>query len=226
MSSEAPPAPTRMWPAATSLAALVFKIVTVEEFGAGAMHHLAEGAFVLLAAAAVHGLHPGQPRGARLVLFFGMLAWLLDALNVRTGRFELEGLLWCATHGALAWQLGRALAPKRPVGRAELACAAACYLAAGVACADFYSVLLANDPQGLRAIPEGSVPDYPTLLYFSFVTMATLGYGDVVPASPFFRAAAILQSLFGVLFIAVVMARVVALELSGAAPTQRSGDTP
>jgi len=47
--------------------------------------------------------------------------------------------------------------------------------------------------------------------YFSFVTLSTLGYGDVTPLSRFTRAWAILEAVIGQLYLAVVVARVVAL---------------
>ena len=47
--------------------------------------------------------------------------------------------------------------------------------------------------------------------YFSFVTLSTLGYGDVTPLTRFARAWAILEAVIGQLYLAVVVARVVAL---------------
>jgi len=48
-------------------------------------------------------------------------------------------------------------------------------------------------------------------VYFSFVTLATLGYGDVVPVSDVARGLAILESVAGQLYLAVLVARLVAL---------------
>jgi voltage-gated potassium channel Kch len=48
-------------------------------------------------------------------------------------------------------------------------------------------------------------------LYFSFVTLATLGYGDIVPRSDVARGLAILEGVGGQLFLAVMVARLVSL---------------
>lgn len=48
-------------------------------------------------------------------------------------------------------------------------------------------------------------------IYFSFVTIATLGYGDVVPTSPPARGLAIVEALTGQMYLAVLVARLVAL---------------
>lgn len=52
------------------------------------------------------------------------------------------------------------------------------------------------------------------LLYLSFVTMTTLGYGDLVPLSPLAQTACYLQAVFGQFFLAVLVARLVTLYLA------------
>lgn len=44
------------------------------------------------------------------------------------------------------------------------------------------------------------------LFYFSYVTLTTLGYGDITPVSPVAKAFAILESISGTLFMAVLIA--------------------
>lgn len=51
-------------------------------------------------------------------------------------------------------------------------------------------------------------------LYFSFVTLSTVGYGDIVPVSRAARVLAVMESLAGTLFVAVFIARLVALYTS------------
>lgn len=51
------------------------------------------------------------------------------------------------------------------------------------------------------------------LLYFSFVTLTTVGYGDITAVHPVARSLAMLEALTGQLFIAITLARLVALEV-------------
>jgi hypothetical protein len=51
----------------------------------------------------------------------------------------------------------------------------------------------------------------PDLMYFSFVTLATLGYGDVTAVGKAARALAQVEALAGMLYIAVFMARLVTM---------------
>jgi len=54
-----------------------------------------------------------------------------------------------------------------------------------------------------------------TLLYYSFVTLTTLGYGDIVPASAIARSLAATEALLGPLYVAVLVSALVGLHLSG-----------
>jgi voltage-gated potassium channel len=56
----------------------------------------------------------------------------------------------------------------------------------------------------------GDVPTKPNdFLYFGFVTFATLGYGDFVPLKPYSKSLAILISVSGQLYVAVIIALLV-----------------
>lgn len=56
-------------------------------------------------------------------------------------------------------------------------------------------------------------------VYFSFVTLSTLGYGDIVPVSPMARGLAVGEAIFGQLYLAVLVARLVG---GYAAPTKKN----
>jgi voltage-gated potassium channel Kch len=48
-------------------------------------------------------------------------------------------------------------------------------------------------------------------IYFSFVTLATLGYGDIVPRTDVARSLAVVEAVGGQLFLVVLVARLVSL---------------
>ncbi|MCZ6684009.1 MAG: ion channel [Planctomycetota bacterium] len=50
-------------------------------------------------------------------------------------------------------------------------------------------------------------------IYYSLVTMTTLGYGDIVPTSPAARMSAAVQAFVGQLYLAVLVARLVAMHI-------------
>jgi hypothetical protein len=54
---------------------------------------------------------------------------------------------------------------------------------------------------------------FGSLLYFSFVTLTSVGYGDIVPVNPFARSMANLEAVIGQLYPATLLARLVTLHL-------------
>ena len=66
---------------------------------------------------------------------------------------------------------------------------------------------------GMPGAFNGLSPDHDLrfidLLYFSFVTLTTLGYGDVTPATPFARALAYLQAVTGTMYMALLVASLI-----------------
>ena len=50
-------------------------------------------------------------------------------------------------------------------------------------------------------------------IYFSFTTLTTLGYGDITPQTPAVQSYAIIQAACGQIFLAVIVARLIALQI-------------
>lgn len=55
----------------------------------------------------------------------------------------------------------------------------------------------------------GVAPQWQQLVYFSFVTLATLGYGDVLPLNAWARSLATVEGMVGVLYVALIMGRLI-----------------
>ena len=66
-----------------------------------------------------------------------------------------------------------------------------------------------------HAIIDNAYPDqtiiWQQIIYFSLTTLTTTGYGDILPVGPWARAFANLESVIGVLYLAILMARLVSL---------------
>lgn len=75
------------------------------------------------------------------------------------------------------------------------------YMLIGMSFGLSYGLLDAFDPPGL--IPEGQ--GISGAVYYSFVTLATLGYGDVLPGNDIARAFAIAEALIGQLYLVGVV---------------------
>jgi hypothetical protein len=121
----------------------------------------------------------------------------------------------------LVWILARFLSIARIITRDVLYAATAIYLLLGAVFVPLYGMLETLAPGALR---DGSAPEaaiqWQQLVYFSYTTLTTAGYGDVLPISWWARSLANLEMIVGVLYITVVMARLVALYTS-----ERQGET-
>jgi len=89
------------------------------------------------------------------------------------------------------------------------------YLMLGFAFGCIYYLLEILIPGCFSVNVTNLAGDPPDLMYFSFVTLATLGYGDITPVAKVSRALAEVEALAGMLYIAVFMARLVSMAGSG-----------
>jgi hypothetical protein len=87
------------------------------------------------------------------------------------------------------------------------------YFFLGFMWAFFFLFLEAVQP-GSFQMAQGQSADAGQFLYFSFVTMTTLGYGDMTPIASGARSLAVLSAVMGQLYLAVTIARLVGMHIS------------
>lgn len=94
--------------------------------------------------------------------------------------------------------------------------AIAVYLLLGLLWAFAYTLLDLYIPDSFSETVKNTVHGsrFQQLVYFSFVTLTTVGYGDMAPIAPVSRSLAITEAIVGQMYLAVVLARMVSLELS------------
>jgi hypothetical protein len=106
----------------------------------------------------------------------------------------------------------------------NVVCASLCiYLLLGIVWALAYSTTFLFDEGAFKSTVAGVGPltvfhmgsgGAMPVLYFSFCTLTTLGYGDIVPISPMARALAAVEALTGQLYLAVLVSRLVGLHIA------------
>jgi hypothetical protein len=91
----------------------------------------------------------------------------------------------------------------------------AIYLLLGLIWALLYLLTMEFSPAVFNGIEAGSWEDnYSDVVYFSFVTLTTLGYGDITPAMPISRVLTYLEAIVGVFYIAIVVASLIGAVLN------------
>jgi hypothetical protein len=160
----------------------------------------------------------------------GKLRMVLVGLGICLAEL-LRGLYWSGTAVWLApWAmlgsaimiglllmlvLTRVFSPG-PVTRQRIEGAVAAYLLFGLAWAQLYEAVEVLAP-GAFGLPKGEIPVggwFSPLLYFSFVTLTTVGYGDIQPVHPVVRSLAMFEALVGQLYPAVLIGRLVSLRVT------------
>ena len=91
----------------------------------------------------------------------------------------------------------------------------ATFLLLGVMFAQGYELVAMVEPGAFQVLGAPATYDtmLPKFLCYSFTTLTTLGYGDITPIHPYARSLAVLESLAGVIYPAVLIARLVSLDV-------------
>ena len=131
---------------------------------------------------------------------------LLD-LKLIAGSWLIMGL-------TLGWVVARAVFAAGRITYHRVMGAVLLYLTVAVIFAALFTFVGTLVPKAFAGM---AVQDSPALasnlIYFSFATMTTTGYGDVSPVHPIARSLCNLEAVFGQLYPATLLARLVTLEL-------------
>ncbi|ACK51165.1 Ion transport 2 domain protein [Methylocella silvestris BL2] len=89
------------------------------------------------------------------------------------------------------------------------------YLTIGMTFAGLFTVVALASPGAISNLDATEMRGLASrVIYFSFTTLTSVGYGDIVPVHPVARSLANLEAIVGQLFPATLLARLVTLELS------------
>jgi voltage-gated potassium channel len=133
----------------------------------------------------------------------GLIAYSLGRLAVVL--FILTVAWWTV------WHLARA----QRVTAETLLGAVSGYLLLGLAFATLFGILERVTPGSLQGHSASvDLAQFSDLLYFSFVTLTTVGYGDITPARDGAQLLAIGEAIVGQFYIAAVVARLISLHVS------------
>ena len=153
-------------------------------------------------------------RRATLVASLAVGAFLLRFLEPDVGTLlhAASAFLFALVFLALAALLLGRVIRQGPVTRHRIEGAVATYLVLALVTASLHDAVVALDPGAVRSA-DGSPATGADLLYLSLVTLTTIGYGDLVPVNPWSRTLSTAAGLVGQLYPAILIARLVSLEL-------------
>jgi voltage-gated potassium channel len=180
-------------------------------------------------------------RSRRRLIVAGILAvptLLLQAVNVYHENIHVRGwgyLLMVVFLGYVIVLIVKALFTHRRV-TGDMLCASICaYLLIGVAWAFVYSLIdmvqpgafMISEAHGDMASAVNVTGEHAGFaVYYSFVTLSTLGYGDVIPVNPMARVFSYCEALFGQIYLAILVGRLVGLHISETMQTDKERERP
>jgi hypothetical protein len=119
-------------------------------------------------------------------------------------RWSFLAAFFALTAAGLFWYLRSSIS----VAQAELYTAINIYLLLGLLWATLYLALDSFSPGSIK-MAANATDRQTELLYFSLITLSTVGYGDIVPLSGMARILTALEGVTGVLYIATTVALLV-----------------
>ena len=121
------------------------------------------------------------------MLFFGLIGvMLLQDILSRRGNVS-----WSLIHGALS-----------------------VYLIMGIVFAFAYSFLYTITPDAFTGADKLDGPGFHNFTYLSYVTLTTLGYGDITPTRPIASSLVTLEAVVGQIYLTVLVARLVGMHIT------------
>jgi hypothetical protein len=212
------PAPSRFWAddrgLSIFLAAMVAIIVVPALGPVGLPGRLLGDALVSLMLVSGAAAVADRPRTVLIVsvimvaaLLVRWASWLFPTADLAVWR-EISTLV---TLVALCCVVLALVLRRGPITTRRIEGAIAVYLLLGFSWAQAYELVALWHPGAFTGAVDGrgSLP----WTYYSFVTLTTMGYGDIMPVHPLARAGAVLEALTGQLYLAILLARLVSLEL-------------
>jgi hypothetical protein len=141
------------------------------------------------------------------------LAVRWSAWGLGTTRSELRSDWWTmAAIAVIAIVLLTQIFRPGRVTQVRIQGAIAVYLLFGIVWAHAYHITAILHP-GSFAFQAGELSTVADWVYYSFVTLTTVGYGDITPTAQISRTLAVAEALVGQLYLAVMLARLVAMEI-------------
>jgi voltage-gated potassium channel len=150
-----------------------------------------------------------------LVLLFStfVIEWISGILNLSL-LLLLAKLVNIIFFFVIVVSLIRQIATARKVSAGVILGSVTGYLLLGLIFSIFIIFIIQRDPSAFNTPPKLIAESEESVgtsvsVYFSFVTLATLGYGDIVPLKPYTRSLATLIAVIGQFYIAIIVALLV-----------------
>ena len=115
----------------------------------------------------------------------------------------------------VTWQATRRVLFTGTIDGNKIVGAICIYLLLGLIWAILYLFIAEMSPGAFNGVDQAPwLDNFATAIYFSFVTITTLGYGDISPVLPLARFLVFMEAVVGVFYMAILVASLIGVSLS------------
>jgi hypothetical protein len=200
-----------------SLVFLLLAGALVDQFPSTLGQHIFQAASVVTLALSTFGFRSTQLRlqtgvGLTLsVLVIVVLGVLLDA----TGMSSLHLFVLILFYVWATWLAAKQVLFSGPIDGNKIVGAICIYLLVGLIWALLYLFIAQTIPDAFNGLEQLVWYDnFADVAYFSFVTLTTLGYGDISPVIPIARFLVYMEAIVGVFYMAILVASLIGIRIS------------
>jgi hypothetical protein len=198
------------------LAILLFVVGPLQAAGDVEAHHfgIAFG-FVLLAAVLIVSRSAVAVGAMLLAIALIICASVLRSRHASDVDIYLDATAWMTLGITLGVVVARAVFAPGRVTFHRVVGAVLLYLCIGLVFVSLFCFVDLGERNAFNGLPplRDNLALVGNLIYFSFVTLTSVGYGDIVPVHPFARGLSNVEAIIGQLYPATLLARLVTLEL-------------
>jgi len=115
----------------------------------------------------------------------------------------------------MTWLVARQVLFTGSITSNDIVGAICIYMLLGLIWAMLYLFIAEAVPGAFNGLPQAPwLENFSAAVYFSFVTITTLGYGDISPALPVARFFVVMEAIIGVFYMAILVASLIGVRMS------------
>jgi voltage-gated potassium channel len=200
-----------------SLVFLLLVAALVDQFPVPLGQHMVQALTVLTLASGVVGMRGSRLRvHTRLGLIAGFAVIVLLGVMLDASGLDYAHLLILISFYTWAtWLAARQVLFTGPIDTNKIVGAICIYLLMGLVWALSYLLIAQAVPgafNGLQQLPW--YENFADVAYYSYVTLTTLGYGDISPVAPIARFLVYMEAIVGVFYMAILVASLIGIRTS------------
>jgi len=166
-----------------------------------------------------------RSRAAWVLGGFALGERLLAVMAPSMALYRIASITWLLFFAFITWTELRAVLKQKEITSETISMSISVYLLLGLTWGLLYIMIFQYHPQAFN-FASGAVSSadvlhderraFPVFIYFSLTTLSTVGYGDITPVSLQARYAAVAEGITGQFYLAILVARLVGMQMSRA----------